>query len=354
MAADVAVQDTAIAAAIAAANITAVSLLGVQDSIAILAASPASCFLFGDVHPTSFDGLHFDFQAVGVFWLLRRPGPLYTSYGPSGFSMQAHLQPLTQYLPPGSAAAINHVGVIHMAGIALRAGPYCGVITITPLFSQSSITPSWFDIVDDGVHVSVPYVAAAAGEFASAISYQLSCATVYLPASNVAVITSFNGYTVTLTAYTGSGRFSNLAVSVPSSALNHTEGLCGSWNGNQADDFVDQTGIDWRLLYPGSVDAAVYPFGLTWTVEPVYSYFADIDIPPAIGCDAVSDRPLNFSLGYLFAGQSGASKPSSPPSTSAASSSSTTQPASQHCRQCGSTQRCRPMPPQCARPSLAQ
>ena len=122
--------------------------------------------------------------------------------------------------------------------------------------------------------------------------------SVYLPATNVAVFTTYNGY-ITATAYGGAARMSNLTISPPISAAGRTQGLGGSWDGNTTNDFVDSSGHDWMQTYPGNIDAAGYAFGQTWTVQPSQSFFVNVG-PQQIGCNITENDVAVFSMGCLF------------------------------------------------------
>ena len=274
-------------------------------------------YIYGDVHLLTMDGLHYDFQAVGVFWLMLTNPAVHSQYNVSGFAMQLQLQPLTYSIPPGSPSALSYRGVIYMAGIAFQADSTCGIITITPTAAVSPLSQTYFQITDAGVNVEIQYLEPET--YASAIAYQLSCATIYLTAPGTAVIDTYNGYSITLSTCAGYGRLCSLTTNLPSYAFNSTQGLVGSWDGNATNDFVDASGHDWFKTYPGNVgaqgayagsygpnDAAGYAFGLTWTVQPNQSFFVSSS-PPQIECQIVEDNTTLFSMGCLFGNPSNGS-----------------------------------------------
>ena len=275
--------------------------------------------IWGDVHLITMDGLYYDFQAIGAFWLLLSNPAIYTHYNISGFAMQVQLQPLSYTISPGSPAALSYNSVTYMAEIGFQADSTCGIITLTPRAALSPRSQTYFDIVDAGINVEIPYIPPLGSTFASSIAYQLSCATVYLTAPNTAVINTYNGYTLTLTTCAGYGRLCSLTTNLPSYAFNSTAGLAGSWDGNRANDFVDFSGHDWFKTYLGNLnaqgayagsygtnDAAGYAFGMTWTVRPNQSFFVSSS-PPQIGCLITEDDTTLFSVGCLFKNPSNAS-----------------------------------------------
>ena len=275
--------------------------------------------VWGDVHLITLDGLYYDFQAVGVFWLLQSNPAIYSQHNTTGFAMQVQLQPLTYSLAPGSPAALSYRGIAYMAGIGFQADGTCGIITLIPRITVSPLSQTYFDIVDAGINVEIPYFPTSGSTYASSIAYQLSCATIYLTSPNTAVINTYNGYTITLTTCLGYGIFCSLTTNLPSYAFNSTQGLSGSWDGNPANDFVDASGHDWFETYPGNLnsqgayagsygpnDAAGYAFGMTWTVQPNQSFFVSSS-PPQIECQIVEDDAIQFSMGCLFGNPSKAS-----------------------------------------------
>ena len=272
--------------------------------------------LFGDVHIASFDGIHWNFQAVGVYWLIQTPTLLYQQYGVSGFALQLSLQPLSSFIQPGTPAALAWAGVTYMAGVALQADALSGIIQIIPRASISATSGSYFDVYDNGVHVNAAYNANALG---SSTSYQLSCATMFYTAPDTLTVTTYTGYTITATSIDGIARLSNLQVCVPSTAFNNTQGLAGSWNNNPNDDFIDQFGFNWYTKYPGNPsvtvieagssapnDAAGYEAGQTWQVQPQGSFFITVG-PPQVGCNITEDDSVVFTMTCLLGGQSNTS-----------------------------------------------
>ena len=285
----------------------------------LIVAALAYLYIWGDVHLVTMDGLYYDFQAVGVFWLLLSNPAIYSQYNISGFAMQVQLQPLTYSIAPGSLDALNYRGVTYMAGIAFQADSTCGIITLTPRDTASPRSQTYFDIYDAGVNVNIPYLQPSGSTFASSIAYQLSCATIYLTVPNTAVINTYNGYTLTLTTCAGFDRLCSLTTNLPDYAFNSTTGLVGSWDGDPANDFVDQNGQDWFETYPGGPyiqgavagsygpnDAAGYAFGMTWTVQPNQSFFMS-SAPAQIECPIVEDDTDLFIVGCLFGNPSPAS-----------------------------------------------
>ena len=317
-----AVQTTAESIAVYGAQLTGGSLYSLRASLTaslsgpLLSAGGASVdgggvctTLFGDVHLLTFDGVHYDFQGVGVYWLLQTPSLLYPQSGVSGFSLQMYLQPLSSNIQPGTPAAQAWAGVTYMAGVALQADSLCGIIQVIPRASPSPITGSYLDVLDAGVYVNVPYSTAG-----STSSYQLSCGTMYYTARDTLVINTYNQYTVTVTALDGIARLSNLQVCVPSTAYSNTAGMLGSWDGNPYNDFVSQ-GVDYYALYPGNVasttivagssgpnDAAGYTAGVSWMVQPLDSFYISLSAPQ-VGCNITEDDSAVFTSVCLLGGQ---------------------------------------------------
>ena len=87
---------------------------------------------YGDVHVYTMDGRFYDFQAVGVFWLVLSNPAIYQQLNTTGFAMQVELQPPSYSVAIGSPAALNYVGVTYMAAIGIQADGSCGIITVTP------------------------------------------------------------------------------------------------------------------------------------------------------------------------------------------------------------------------------
>ena len=146
--------------------------------------------------------------------------------------------------------------------------------------------------------MAIPFVQTPLA-YPSSITYQLSCATIYLTASNAAVIDTYNGYTVAMLTCGGMNRFCTVTSNLPSYAFNATQGLVGSWDGNPANDFVDRYGHDWSTVYPGNVDAAGYAFGLTWTVQANESFFTTTT-PSIVECQITEDDNSYFAMGCLY------------------------------------------------------
>ena len=320
-----AVQTAAEAIALYGAQLTGGSLYASRANlIACLSGTPTSSAggvsvggsggtctsSFGDVHLLTFDGVHYDFQGVGLYWLIQTPTLLFTQLGVSGFSLQMHLQPLYSFIQPGTPAALAWKSVTYMAGIALQADSLCGIIQVIPRVTSSAVTGSYLDVYDAGVYVNVPYSTSGMTS-----SYQLSCATLYYTAPDTLTLTTYTGYTVTLTALDGIARLSNLQVCVPFSAYNNTQGLLGSWDSNPYNDFVDAQGNNWLATYTGNVssttitagstgpnDAAGYAAAQTWTVQPLDSFFVSLG-PPQVGCNITEDDLVAFTQACLLGGQ---------------------------------------------------
>ena len=296
-----------------AASLTA-GASGTTSGASVGLSSGGSCStLFGDVHLTTFDGVRYDFQAVGVYWLLQSVALLFPSLGVSGFAVQLHLQPLSSYIQPGAAQALAYHGVTYMAGVALQADGLCGIVQLIPRATLSPVTGTYFDVYDAGLYVNAGYVSSAAS---SQSSYQLSCATLYYSSRDTLTVSTYSGYTVTLTALDGIARLSTLQLCVPSSAYNSTQGgLAGSYDLNPYNDFTGQDGVDYFTRYPGNVrsttiaagssgpnDAAGYAAGQTWTVQPLQSFFVSLSAPP-VGCNITQDDTTAFTESCLLGGQ---------------------------------------------------
>ena len=286
------------------------SLLSPASGASVGGAGGACTSLFGDVHLLTFDGVHYDFQGVGVYWLMQTPTPLYPQYGVSGFSLQMYLQPLSSNIQPGTAAALAWSSVTYMAGIALQADSLCGNIQVIPRQTPSQVTGSYLDVYDANVYVNVPYSTAGVSS-----SYQLSCATLFYMARDTLTLTTYTGYTVTITALDGIARLSTLQVCVPSSAYNNTEGMLGSWDGNSYNDFVSAQGVNEYTKYLGNVgsttitagntgpnDAAGYAAGQTWVVQPLDSFIVSVG-PPQVGCNITEDDSTALTEVCLLSGQ---------------------------------------------------
>ena len=231
----------------------------------------------GDIHTLTMDGLHYDFQALGTFWSLQDYQPTYQSLagGGRGCSMQVQLQPFDYELDPSSAEAMSYRGATFTAAVGIQADSECGPVVLRARSSLSNVTNSWIDVYDNGFLVLVPYIAFSvqdASQFAQ--PYSLTCSSIIVTSASTAILTTYNGYSISLTTYgVAAARFSNVIVSPPAAAFNSTRGLLGSWDGNSTNDLVDQYGHDWMSDYPTSVDAAAFLFGETWAVAANDSFF---------------------------------------------------------------------------------
>ena len=260
----------------------------------------------GDVHPTSFDGLHFDFQGIGAYWFLQDIQPMYHNLtrGGRGCSVQAELQPLYYDLIPGSPTAISYTGVTYTSAVGIQADSQCGPVVIRVRSSLSNLTNSWLDIYDNGLLVVVPFIPFSiqtASQFAQ--PYTLTCSTIMMTSSSTGVVETYNGYSISLSAYLrSSARFSNVDITPPISAFNYTRGVLGSWDGNTTNDLIDQYGYNWRLNYPDNLDAAAFLFGQSWAVAANESFFTSTQ-PPNFACLNTNSSGIVAS-GCLFGSSS--------------------------------------------------
>ena len=240
----------------------------------------------GDVHLTTYDGLHYDFQGVGAYWLTRDVHPFYAARNTTGFGVQLYLQPALYEIDPNSTAARSYSGVTLSTAVAISAGGSCGVVSLRARPSLSTITNSWIDVYDRGVLVLIPFITFSLQQPASfAQQYEVPCGTISMLSPSTAVIRTYQGFTTTASAYMGMPRFSNVVVSIPRRARYWMEGLLGSPDGNSTNDLTDFSGINWWSVYP-TVDSAAFVFGKTYAVAAADSYIiAQVD-PPNLLCSS--------------------------------------------------------------------
>jgi autotransporter passenger strand-loop-strand repeat protein len=158
----------------------------------------------GDVHLTTFDGLHYDFQAAGEFILAQSTVP-----GDS-FQVQARMQPWYN----GASVSVTTMVAVQVGSDRVTIG-----------LGRSS--PVWVD----GTAVTLP---------ANGGAYDLAGGAIRQLTSTSYQITENTGESVTVSINGDSlGQYINATISLPSgTARGAVQGLLGTDSGNQANEFV--------------------------------------------------------------------------------------------------------------------
>ena len=209
----------------------------------------------GDPWFTTFDGLYYGFQGVGVYtlvWDMR-----------TGTWIQVELQPgfpafdidpfsAASRSPPNGDGSITTL----TAGVALQDSAGCSVIEIRghPGYSPDPHTGSWIDIYVDGALVLLPWRPNVQPLSNNAL--RTDCASIYRTSTGGVHVDTRSQYSLDIACtHCGQwdvGRTQSVVVVPPVESFNSTLGLLGSWDGNAGNDLTDWDGRDWGFLQPGS------------------------------------------------------------------------------------------------------
>jgi len=188
------------------------------------------CYSSGDPHMTTFDGLSYDFQGVGDFFMMKKVG--------SSFSLQARFQ-----------QCFEDAQVTCNRGIALKVGRN----TITSYFAPDPFVP---EIYVNGIQMTEGNVTLLDGGF---IDVEVNDLIISIP-NIINVVVSGLTYI-----------YPTLVFSIPGTNAGGIIGLCGNFDTDPENDYILANGTS--LSYGSTSYDVYYEFGLSWRIPQDESFF---------------------------------------------------------------------------------